>query len=333
MCKKMLSALKYLIFLGGGIALVWWQLSSMQPNEKAAFGTALKSANYWIVLPVIIMNLLSHLSRAMRWKLLIEPLGHSPQLKNVFATTMIGYLANTAIPRLGEILKCTLLGKYEKIKVDKLVGTILIERTFDFLCYLLFIAITVVIQINVVGKFVQEQWYKIQHNNNIPIWVKLLLALVVVFSFIFLIKYLRKRFPENKIFVKTNAFLKGMGEGFIAIKNLQHRKQFIAHTLFIWLMYLLQIYIGFAAMEGTAGLDLKAACSVLSLATLAMIATPGGIGSFPLFVAQTLSIYAISETMGIAFGWLMWGISTLLILIVGLIAAIVLPYINKTSRS
>lgn len=332
MRKRNLSIIQYIIFLGGGLALVWWQLSSMLPEEKVAFKAALKSANYWLIIPVVIMSLLSHISRSIRWKLLMEPLGYTPKLKNVFAATMIGYLANTAIPRLGEILKCTILGKYEKIKVDKLVGTILVERTFDFVCYLIFISITVFIQIKIVGKFVKEQLYKIQSNNNIPIWIKAIVAISIVLAIIYLIKYLRKRFPQNKVFVKTNSFIKGMGEGFIAIKNLRHRKQFIAHTLFIWLMYLLQIYIGFSAMSGTSGLDIKAACSVLALATLAMIATPGGIGSFPLFVAQTLSIYAISETTGKAFGWLIWGVSTGLVIIAGLLAIILLPYLNKQRR-
>ena len=94
--------------------------------------------------------------------------------------------------------------------------------------------------------------------------------------------------PDNGIILKINNFFKGIGAGFTTLRNLKHRRHFILHTLFIWSMYLLQIYIGFSAMEGTAHLSLKAACSVLALATLAMIATPGGIGSFPIFVMQTL---------------------------------------------
>ena len=138
MRKRLFSILQYIIFLGGGIFLVWWQLKSMTAEQKTAFIAALSHANYWLLFPVILGIFLSHFSRAMRWKLMMEPLGYNPALKNVFAVTMIGYFANAAVPRLGEILKCTFLAKYENLKVDKLVGIIIIERAFDFFCYLVF---------------------------------------------------------------------------------------------------------------------------------------------------------------------------------------------------
>ena len=94
-------------------------------------------------------------------------------------------------------------------------------------------------------------------------------------------------------------------------------------------MYLLQIYVGFHAMEGTFHLSIKAAFSVLTLATLAMIITPGGIGSFPLLVMETLTIYGIAQPVGKAFGWLIWGVSTGIVIIVGFTCLILLPLINS----
>ena len=143
MRKRFLTIMQYSLFLGGGIFLVWWQLRSMTPEQKSDFIDAFRHANYWLIVPIAIMILLSHLSRSMRWKLLMEPLGYDPKLKNVFAVTMIGYFANAAIPRLGEVLKCAFLARYEHLKVDKLVGTIIIERAFDIVCYILFIGLTI----------------------------------------------------------------------------------------------------------------------------------------------------------------------------------------------
>src|SRR5205085_7449976 len=100
MRKRFLTIMQYSLFLGGGIFLVWWQLRSMTPEQKSDFIDAFRHANYWLIVPIAIMILLSHLSRSMRWKLLMEPLGYDPKLKNVFAVTMIGYFANAAIPRL-----------------------------------------------------------------------------------------------------------------------------------------------------------------------------------------------------------------------------------------
>jgi len=333
MRKRFFSILQYVIFLGGGIFLVWWQLKSLTPEQKEAFLNAFNEANYWLILPVAVITLLSHLSRAMRWKLLMEPLGYKPALKNVFAVTLVGYFANAAFPRLGEILKCTFLARYEHMKVDKLVGTIIVERTFDFVCYFIFIAITVLIQIDVVGDYTKKMLEEIALSPGFPLWGKLLIVLGIMIAMFLLLKLLFNKFPSNKVVLAVNNFLFGILEGFRSIKNLKHRRAFILHTLLIWSLYLLEIYIAFYAMKGTSHLSIKAAFSVLTLATLAMIATPNGIGSFPIFIQKTLLIYGISSALGIAFGWLMWGISTGIIIIAGLITLLLLPYMNKNKKN
>jgi uncharacterized protein (TIRG00374 family) len=329
MRKRIFSIIQYIIFLGAGFFLVWWQLKSMTVAEKTEFYAAFSHTNYWLMIPVIIMSLLSHLSRSMRWKLMMEPLGYQPSLRNVFSVTMVGYLANSAIPRLGEVLKCSMLARYEKFKIDKLFGTILVERTFDFVCYLFFIGITVLMQIDLIGNYVSSKLSLLAQSSRFPIWAKLLLVLFLMFASFYILRLLAKKFPHNRIISAVNGFIKGVTDGFKTIKNLKKRKQFIVHTLFIWSMYLLQIYIGFFAMEGTAHLGIKAAFAVLSLATFAMIATPGGIGSFPIFVMETLLIYSVASPLGKAFGWLLWGANTSIVIVTGLIALLLLPYFNK----
>ncbi|MFM6924927.1 MAG: lysylphosphatidylglycerol synthase transmembrane domain-containing protein [Ferruginibacter sp.] len=332
MNKRLISILQYTFFLGGGIFLVWWQLRGMTAEQKTQFTQALRSANYWLIFPIICMSLLSHLSRSYRWKLLLEPLDYYPKIKNVFAVTMVGYLANAAIPRLGEILKCTFLSKYEHIKVDKLVGSILIERTFDLFCFILFIGITVLIQINKIGGFIKEKITLFGNESGMPVWVKGIIVISIIVFIYFILKFLVNKYPGNKTIFKINNFFKGIGQGFVAIRNLKKRNQFIAHTLLIWTMYLLQVYVGFKAMEHTAALDIKAACSVLVLASFSMILTPNGIGLFPIFVMQTLILYNIDGAYGKAFGWLIWGVSTCITVIVGFICLLLLPYLNKTKN-
>ena len=329
MYKKLFSILQYIIFLGAGIFLVWWQLKDMTEMERKEFANAFNHANYWLIIPIVFMSLLSHLLRSIRWKYLMEPLGYKPALKNVFSVVMIGYLANSAIPRLGEILKCTFLARYEKLNVGKLVGTIILERTFDFICFIIFIGITILIQIDVVGKYVQQKIINIGDSAGTPICVNLLLIFLVIAAFVLLIKFFFKKYPGNKIVSRINIFLQGIAEGFKTIKALKKKKLFLLLTLFIWALYLLQVYIGFSAMQGTAHLSIKAACSVLTLASLAMIATPGGIGSFPLFVMETLTIYSIAAPLGKAFGWLIWGVSTGIVIIAGVVCLLLIPYINR----
>jgi len=329
MSKRLFSILQYVIFLGGGLFLVWWQLKSMTIPEKKEFYSAINNADYTMILPVAIMSILSHISRSLRWRLLMEPLGYHPRLSNLFSVTMIGYLANAAVPRLGELLKCTFLARYEKLKVDKLVGTIILERSFDLLCYIVFIGITILIRINLIGGYFKKEWETMSSQTGSDLLVRFLIIFIVIFSIWKSIRWLSKKNPDNKIITGIHNFISGVAEGFKTIKKLRKRKLFLLHTVFIWSMYLGQIYVGFKGMDGTSSLPIGAAFSVLTLATLSMIVTPGGIGSFPIFVMQTLLLYGIHAPLGKAFGWVMWGVSTGLIIIIGLGSLLVIPYINK----
>ena len=329
MKSKLLTYLQYIIFLGGGLFLVWWQLSAMSVDDKLDFKDALAHANYYLVIPIVIMNMASHLARSMRWKLLLEPLEYYPSTKNAFLVTMVGYLANTAVPRLGEVIKCSLLAKFENLKTDKLIGTIVIERMFDVLCYFIFICITVVIQIDVIGNYVKDKLGEVGKTEGMPLWSKAIIFLAGIVLVIFIFKKIIILYPNNKILIKIKDFIAGVLNGIASVRKLKKRKQFIGYTIFIWAMYLLQLYVAFYAMESTAHLSIKAACAVLSLSTLAMIVTPNGIGSFPLFVSQTLVMYGVASAQGKAYGWLIWGVSTLLIIVVGVIAYLLLTYTNK----
>ena len=330
MKKKIIAIFKYLVFLGIGIFLMWWQLSKMTPVQRLQFRDSLQHANYIIIIPIIIIAILSHISRAMRWKIMIEHMGYHPSTSNTFYATMCGYFANTFIPRAGEILRCTLLARYEKIPVNKLIGTILVERFFDLFCYFLIIIFTICIQLNTVSGFIEKKVLLISNKNPVFPWWVILLALVVAgILIIIFVKWILKRHSNHRHIIKLKGFHIGLKEGFTTILLLKKRKLFLFHTVFIWTMYLLEIYIGFYALSATSGLGLGAALSVLSLATLAMIVAPGGIGAFPVAIQQVLLIYSIDN---ISFGWLMWSVATGIIIVAGLISFGLLINNNKKNN-
>ncbi len=327
MKKKIFAVLKYMFFLGIGIFLMWWQLSKMTPLERIQFKDSLQHANYIVLIPIIIMALLSHLSRALRWKILIEPMGYHPSTANTFYSTLCGYFANTFIPRAGEVLRCTLLGRYEKIPVTKLIGTILIERVFDLFCYFILIVFTVLLQLKTVSNFVKNKLLEISAQENVlPLWVKALFIVILILLIFLFVKWLFKKHSNHRHIMRLKGIHLGLKEGFSSIKHLKKRRLFIFHTFFIWAMYLLEIYVGFSALEATDGLGFAAAFSVLSLATLAMIVSPGGLGAFPVAIQQVLLIYKIDN---ISFGWLMWGTTTGIIIVAGFISFGLLIYANK----
>ncbi len=327
MQKKIVSILKYIFFLGLGIFLVWWQFSKMTPFQKSQFGESLKYANYWLLIPVIILALLSHWSRAVRWKILLEPMGYKPSTINTFYSIMAGYLLNTFVPRAGEVLKCSLLNRYEKIPMNKLIGSVLVERTFDLACYFIFIVITILMQINHVGKFVKQKFVQMANNNHgFSIWIKLVIVAIAIFLIIVFLRWIFKRFAHHRHIISLKGFHIGLKEGFNAIGRLKKRGWFIFHTIFIWSMYVLEIAIGFKALSATSHLGIVQACSVLSLATLGMIVSPGGIGAFPLAVQEVLLIYNVDN---VSFGWVIWGVSTAIVLVVGAISFGLLVYNNR----
>lgn len=327
MQKKLLSILKYLAFLGLGFFLVWWQFDKMTALQKSQFAHSLRSANYWLLLPIIILALLSHISRAVRWKILIEPLGYKPSTSNTFYSVMAGYLLNTFVPRAGEVLKCTLLNKYEKIPTNKLIGTVLVERAFDLVCYFFFIVFTILIQINYVAHFIKEKASKIFFNKHgLQGWIIILIFLAALFLIIIFLKWMFRKYAHHRYIITLKGFHIGIKEGFSAIARLKNRGWFIFHTILIWTLYTTEIYVGFSALSATSHLGIIQACSVLSLATIGMIVSPGGIGAFPLAVQEVLLLYNIDN---VSFGWLIWGVSTSIIIIAGLISFGLLVFKNK----
>ena len=330
MKKKLFSVLQYILFLGIGVFLTWWQLDKLTPSEWIQFKQSLVNANYIVLVPVFILTILGHISRAVRWKILIEPLGYKPAVSNTFYATMCGYFANTFLPRAGEILRCTLLGRYEKIPVTKLFGTILLERVFDLICYFLIIVITFLIQIETVNSFITDNFKQLTTQHTVPIWAIIVIFLVLATLMFIAIKKILKKNKQHRLVIKLQGIFIGLKEGFSTILHLRKRKKFIAHTIFIWTTYLLQIYIGFSALSETSSLPIGAAFSVLSLATLAMIVSPGGLGAFPVAVQQVLLIYGLSN---ISFGWLMWGVTTGIVIVVGMLSFGLLIYQNKNVKA
>ena len=325
MRKKIIAGLQYVLFLGLGLFLIWYQLKSMSSADKAAFFQSLTQANYWVVVPIIILSLFSHLCRAQSWRLMMEPMGYKPSLANTFCVTMIGYLANSGVPRLGEVLKCTFLSRYEHIPADKLLGTILIERMFDLVCFLGVVGLAFLVEFEVVSSFLGEKFSEGGHIN----FTKLAIVLGCILLFILVLRFIFKKYTHLKWVHRLQAMAKGIKEGFLTVITLKKRGQFLGLTFLMWLLYLLQIYFGYFAMEAVSGLGFGSSLAVMVLASLAMIITPGGIGTFPLFVMNVLLLYHIPETYGKAFGWLMWGVSTSIMVVSGLICLLIIPNLNK----
>ncbi|MFM7839267.1 MAG: lysylphosphatidylglycerol synthase transmembrane domain-containing protein, partial [Chitinophagaceae bacterium] len=314
MNPKIKNLLQYLFFFGLGIFLVWWSLRKVKPHDWQDIREAFSHTHYLLILPICVTLLASHLSRAIRWKILIKPLGVSPKLSNTFSAVLVGYLANLALPRLGEILKCTLLARYEKVPADKLIGTIVAERAFDLVCLLLAISLAFLTQSDRISSYLSLRAQQLFPSGATIPGTQLILG----FSLILLILgvalfFLWKKLTRLSWFHQMLTLGKGIGQGLISVRYIQNKGWFLFHTLLIWSLYLFSVLLGIYAMDGTAHLGLKASLSVLSTGSIAMILTPSGIGAYPLFVQETLDLYDITLGLGLAMGWMMWVVQFFLV--------------------
>ena len=333
MNKRFRTIFTYLIFLALGIFLVWWSIKDLTADDKSQIKEALKTARYWLVLPVFIMLFGSHLVRALRWKLLIEPMGYKPSTANTFFAVMIGYLANQAVPRLGEVLKCTVLARYEKVPADKLIGTIILERVIDAICLLLVFGITLAIQPDIYSQLIDTIFYssKSGETKHIPKYIIGLsvLGLLVIIIAIWMIRK-KKNFSDLlQVFKKIG---RSIWQGLSAIQHLKKRGRFIILTLMLWTLYLTAGYIGFFALQQTSGYGIREAFTILSAGSIGMIATPGGIGAYAYLIQKTMQVYGLNEGIALAFGWILWLAQTTVILLGGLFSFAALPYNNKRKK-
>jgi uncharacterized membrane protein YbhN (UPF0104 family) len=330
MNKKILSIIQYIFFLCLGIFLVWWSLRKVGPNDWTDMRNAFLNARYGLIVPVVLALLASHYSRAIRWKILMEPLGYSPRISNTYLAVLIGYMANLAIPRLGEILKCTVLARYEKVPADKLVGTIVAERAFDVICLVIVMLIAFFTQTDVIGDYLSAKLAELLGSKTEGLsTTKVLLAVAIALFFFTIVILILKKFAHISFIQKIKTIARGVLHGLTSVRYIKHKGWFIFHTVFIWSMYLLSVRIGMFALSETSSYGVKPSLSVLSTGSIAMILTPSGIGAYPLFVQETMQLYGLRYSMGIAFGWLMWAVQFFQQLLSGFVALALFPYLNK----
>lgn len=300
-----------------------YSIGSASPQERHQLYTNIVQANpFWIVLSII-CALLSHLSRAYRWKFLIHPMGYSLKFSNSFMAVMAAYLANLGIPRSGEVLRAATVAGYEEIPFEKTFGTIIAERVADLVMLLLIVSLAIISHADVLLPFFEK-------NHINPFWTILILIALVVLGILFL-KIIRR--SSNPFLVKLKEFGLGILEGMRSILKMKKNGAFILHTFFIWGMYVLMFYIMKFAIPATANLSLGAILVAFVVGSFAISITNGGIGIYPIAVGAILMLFGISKEAGEAFGWVVWGTQTLLNLVVGGLSLLLLPVLNSNKNT
>ena len=298
MKKSIIQILKFLAFLLVGLLLLWLAFKDIDFTDLTK---GLREANYyWLVLALLFASL-AYLSRARRWVLLINPLGYKPSLKNAFYAMMTGYLANIALPRIGEVSKCVALGKKEKIPVDQLIGTVVIERSIDFLSLVVIMILMIIIDGKIVGPYLFNNVYQpIQQKVSEIFGAAWIFWAILSFSGIlvlFLLYYFKEKLKKIRFFAKFFNIAKGVIQGLKTITIIERKWEFIFHTVFIWINYALMTWVVVFAVKSTSHLDLGDGIFLLVIGGLAMSApVQSGLGAFHLIISGGLMVvYGISR--------------------------------------
>ncbi|MBL7932159.1 MAG: flippase-like domain-containing protein, partial [Bacteroidia bacterium] len=233
--KTARSLIQFFVLLAIGILLIWLSLRQVAP-QKDKIADAFTNANYFWIGVAMFVALLSHFLRAYRWNYLLEPLGHKVNLLNATCHVLVGYFANYGIPRMGEISRCTLASKYDKVPFEIGFGTVITERIVDFMLLLVIFALTLAFQfaelIDLANQYIfdklREKFSDIGENP-----VKLIVVCGVIVLAILGFLFLRKKF-SGLLKGKLGGIIKGMGEGIASIRKLERPGMFVLLSVLIW---------------------------------------------------------------------------------------------------
>jgi len=330
----MKNFLRYGISLGLAGGLLWLVFKDM---DLAAMLDRLQQADWrWIALSCTLV-LLAHITRAWRWQMLLEPLGHRPGLFDATTSVLTGYFANYIIPRMGEVTRCGTLYKLEKVPVNLSFGTVVAERVFDVLTLLVLIALNFLLEFDRLRAFFLD-FFGSKVSGGEPQGTSFLLiafgsvVLVVTAGVLFILtkKNLREKLLQNAIILKIAAFLKGMLEGVLSIRKLRSPALFIFSTLLIWVFYYLISYVLFFSIPETSTLGPLAGLTILVIGAIGMTApTQGGIGAYHLLVGNVMILYGLTQKDGITLATFVHGTQMLFMLVIGALAFLVVLLKNR----
>ena len=321
MNKKTSKTLWYVVFLTLGVALLWFSFRNIDLSQ---LWTDIKSAKYsWMLLSLACLAI-SLFFRALRWNIQIEALGYKTRASSTYGAVLIAYLANCIFPRLGEVVRCSVLKRKENIPFDKTFGSVISERIIDLLVLFTLAFLVIVFQWKLLGSLVTS-WMMPLLNKLMD---NVLLGIIVILAGIAFIVFLIKIIRRNK---KIASLWHGFVDGIKSVVTMKKKWRFVLYTLAVWVFYVFMTWLPFYMLAETSHLGLVEAITLLGIATLGVVApVPGGIGTYH-FIAITLlsGFYGISEQVAGSFAAINHGSQMIFYLITGILAYVVMFFFDK----
>jgi uncharacterized protein (TIRG00374 family) len=332
--KRILSVLEYLFFLAIGVLLLWLSFRKLDLHE--IWLDILEAEYSWMVI-ALAFAILSHITRALRWNLLINSLGYKTRLSSTFFAVMIGYLANTAVPRMGEFVRCGVLSKKERIPFNSLFGTVISERLFDLISLFIIIFLVIVFQLELVGDLLRQLFGPLLETVFSNVWnITFFLAgsLLFLALMVWIIWKSKEWFKSLSFYQKLHDFIIGLWEGILTIGKMKQKGLFLIYTVSIWLFYGIMVYMPVLMLNETRHLDFIDGLTILAIGSLGIVApVPGGIGAYHFIVKTILvELYHIEPNAAGSFAAITHAGQTLLNVVIGGLSYLGMGYLSRKQK-
>ncbi len=302
-----------------GVFFIYLSFYYTSEEDRNEIYKSLKQAKIEYILLSVVLGIISHLSRAYRWNYMLNSLGYYPNFINNILSIFVNYLANLGVPRSGEILRATVMQTYEGIPFDKTFGTILAERLVDLIILFFLVVLFFFLETDILLPYIKDKAN--MYLNNYKLFFAGIIFLILIFTIIKIFK--------NGITKKLSDLILGINTGFRSIIKMENKTYYIAHTIFIWSIYLLIFYVMKFSISETELLSFKSLLVSFIFGTISITTTNGGIGVYPLSISVGLSFYGIPLETSLAFGWLLWTSQTIMVILFGLLSFFLLPIVNN----
>ncbi len=327
MKSKTKSIIQFVVVLALGLLLVWVAYGQVA-DQKEKIISAFSNANYFWVFISAMIGFFSHIVRAYRWKYLLEPLGYKTSFINASAAVFIGYFGNYAF-RLGEIMRPTIIDRYEKVPFQIGFGTVITERIVDTILLFVILGLTLLFQFSELIGLSSEYIFtpiakKFDGMSDVKIIILSVLGIGAIIAFLLL----RKKMA-GKLKGKFGTIIKGFLDGLSSVRKIKNMWAFVGLSVLIWAMYFYCSYTCFFALPETSTLGHKECLTIMLLGTLGIVFTPGGLGAYHLIVANVLIFYGLDKAEAATFPWLVWTSQLIVVTFMGLLSLALLPIINR----
>ena len=329
--KHFLTVLKYALLLAVSGALMVY---AVRGQDLSRIGHYIATANYWWLTITLALSVLGYFSRAYRWQMQLNASQTPAPYWSVYHAMMVGYLANIVLPRMGEVIRCSVLRRTSGVPVQVALGTVVTERVIDVLILLGLFASVLLLDFNTFWSFVNQQVlggrYEALARNRTPLLIAAVIGGVLLLMVGYALFRNLERLRQNAFFNKGILFVKGLLAGVFSVLKLKKKGLFLLHTLFAWAVYYLMDYLAFFCFPETYNLDMRAGLAVLTFGAFGMAApVAGGIGPFHVMVQGILLVYGVSKEAGIAYALVVHGAQTLLVVVMGGISFIAVAAADK----